>query len=462
VTEVDGEHAAGHAPAAGGLCPGCKKAKATLRLVGGEEMRNLLGHVGQVLEQDTFNQAITKVEQGIKQKTNQATSCFKLFQQMPQNSKHFAEYYPKVREQAERCIWTGYDAKMAARDAILFQTDNKKLQKKIITEDLSYEDTVKAGLAMEQGEKKVEQIRRKNGNENTPRKEDERVAKLEEKIRALEVKQTKGKKPAKQNHEEETKGCQTCTRSHKGKCFGLEATCHACNKKGHFRYSPACKLSREEVNNLAENLEYAYAGDGLHLDDGESLSELSETSDSEDASVGRVVEQMKQSSNLVKHSRRSKVQVASVGQGLEVPSSKLDLVIDTGSYRTLINEDDWIMMKFHNSKLKLEESKRKFRAYGSGAELPILGRSKCQLMAASGASVVTRVYVMEGKSDSLLGLREAEALGVVAISSQGKFSRKRQQEAEVKFEPQEVTDKRKGMWDWQVVGRRKSYKRRSL
>ena len=128
VTEVDGRHTAGHAPAAGGLCSGCKKAKATLRLVGGEQMRNLMEHVGQVLEQDTFTQAITKVEQGIKQQTNQATSCFKLFQQMPQNSKHFAEYYPRVREQAERCMVTEYDAKMDARDAICFQTNNKKLQ----------------------------------------------------------------------------------------------------------------------------------------------------------------------------------------------------------------------------------------------------------------------------------------------------------------------------------------------
>ena len=172
---------------------------------------------------------------------------------------------------------------------------------------------------------------------------------------------------------------------------------------------------------MAENLEYAYANDGLHLDDGESLSELGETSDSDDEAVGRVVEQMKQSSNLVKHSRRSKVQVASVGQGLEVSSSKMDLVIDTGSYRTLINEEDWIMMKFHNTKLKLEETKRKFRAYGSTKELPVLGRSKCLVMAASGSSVVTRVYVMKGKSSSLLGLREAEALGVLVISSKGEF-----------------------------------------
>jgi len=43
----------------------------------------------------------------------------------------------------------------AARDAILCQTDAKNLMKKIISEDLNFDDTVKYGLAMEQGAKKV-------------------------------------------------------------------------------------------------------------------------------------------------------------------------------------------------------------------------------------------------------------------------------------------------------------------
>ena len=47
--------------------------------------------------------------------------------------------------------------------------------KKIMAEDLNFEDTVKVGLAMEQGEKKVEEIRSsKNG-----KKEEEKVTKLE-------------------------------------------------------------------------------------------------------------------------------------------------------------------------------------------------------------------------------------------------------------------------------------------
>ena len=53
--------------------------------------------------------------------------------------------------------------KQATRDATLFQTDSAKLQKKVIAEELNYDNVVKYGLAFEQGEKKVEQMRAQSG-----------------------------------------------------------------------------------------------------------------------------------------------------------------------------------------------------------------------------------------------------------------------------------------------------------
>ena len=47
----------------------------------------------------------------------------------------------------------------AAKDDILLHMDDKKLQKNIIAEDLDYDNTVKYGLALEQGAKKVDEIR---------------------------------------------------------------------------------------------------------------------------------------------------------------------------------------------------------------------------------------------------------------------------------------------------------------
>ena len=68
---------------------------------------------------------------------------------------------------------------------------------------------MKYGLAFEQGEKKVEQMRSQTGG---VRQEQERVARLEGKVKQLELLK-RGKK----------KGCKTCTRGrHEGRCPGLD------------------------------------------------------------------------------------------------------------------------------------------------------------------------------------------------------------------------------------------------
>ena len=132
-------------------CSSCEQGKAFLKMVGGDEMVTLFDHVGLVGEADTLDQAITKIKDGIKKQTNQASARFKLFMQMQQGGDAFVTWFTKIKEQSDRCDWTGYDEKKAARDAILFQTDSKKLQRKVIAEDLSYEETIKYGLALEQG-----------------------------------------------------------------------------------------------------------------------------------------------------------------------------------------------------------------------------------------------------------------------------------------------------------------------
>ena len=74
-TSADGAHTDNH-----NNCNGCTKAKATLRLVGRENMKSLFDHVGSVVEADTFEETITKVSDGIRRQTNQATARYQLFQ----------------------------------------------------------------------------------------------------------------------------------------------------------------------------------------------------------------------------------------------------------------------------------------------------------------------------------------------------------------------------------------------
>ena len=128
-----------------------------------------------VKDTDNWQESLEKVSQGIKKQMNQAAAKFKLMQKMPQGDSCFAQWFLLVKEQAERCTWQEYDVSKAARDAILYQTRDKKLQQKILAKDLSYSDTIKYGLALEQGRKKVEEI-----NSGRDKHEDSMVARLEE------------------------------------------------------------------------------------------------------------------------------------------------------------------------------------------------------------------------------------------------------------------------------------------
>ena len=81
-----------------------------ITLIGGKEMDELFKHTGRVSEANTYEEAITKVKDGITAQTNQSMARFKMMREMPQSGKVFSDWWPKIKEQADRCVWTGYDA----------------------------------------------------------------------------------------------------------------------------------------------------------------------------------------------------------------------------------------------------------------------------------------------------------------------------------------------------------------
>ena len=83
-TNADGDHADDHVN-----CSACIKQKAMLILIGGKEVDNVFKHVGMVVKEDTFQQAIKKIKDGISKQTNQSMARFKLMREMAQNGKSF-------------------------------------------------------------------------------------------------------------------------------------------------------------------------------------------------------------------------------------------------------------------------------------------------------------------------------------------------------------------------------------
>ena len=84
---------------------------------------------------------------------------------MAQGNQPFSVWWSMVKEQAEKCTFDNYTKDKAARDAILFQTSDVKLQKKVLAEDTELEDMVKLGLANEHTATKLDQMGGRNGEE---------------------------------------------------------------------------------------------------------------------------------------------------------------------------------------------------------------------------------------------------------------------------------------------------------
>ena len=146
------------------------------------------------------------------------------------------------------CDWSQYDEAKAARDAILFQMEDKKLRRKIIAEDPGLQEVIKLGIANEQAAKVADRFKPKPEHE-APKS---RIAALEEQVRAL--KKSAGKEGG------QRLPCRTCTRqTHgEGKCRALTATCHACQKVGHYKGSKASSMSgkgKAEVNAVESDSE---------------------------------------------------------------------------------------------------------------------------------------------------------------------------------------------------------------
>jgi hypothetical protein len=260
---------------------------AILQAIGGPDMVDLVEIVGKVqlevvvadanngvvgVAADTYQQAIEKIRQGIVARTNQAMSRLKLFQQMAQGEQQFSTWAQEVLKQAKRCTWQGYDEKWAARDAILYQTTDSKLRKKILAENLGFDDTVTWGMTNQQSGRKSKQLAEVTGaGEN-------RIQRLEEQLCRLQAESPKQPKER----------CQTCTRSMHGPgrdCPAKKETCHKCHLTGHFRGAPVCKGEARASGEKGKKKKKKGEKEGKRLKEEDSSTDTSEAE-----GLGRIVE----------------------------------------------------------------------------------------------------------------------------------------------------------------------------
>ena len=72
---------------------------------------------------------------------------------------------------------------------------------------------------------------------------------------------------------------------------------------------------------------------------------------------------------------------------------------------------------------KLKESSIRLISYGTSRSLELLGKAKCLITAEAGVETITLIYEIRGAQELLLGLRDAQTLGILKINLDGKLAR---------------------------------------
>ena len=365
--------------------------KAMLLFKGGDDMKNLFDYVGKVVEGDTFEEAITKIREGLQKRTNKVVQRNMLFTDFPQGNKSFERWSQEISTAAQLISYQDYDWKQATVDAILLQTTSPKLRERALQENTSYDALMTMGIAKEQSAKGAALLEQASGSSTRVR------VKAEEEVKRLQFENLKLKGREKLCHRCGYDSCKQGT-----KCPANGQRCHKCGKENHL--SRACKYPLRKNHDDGRR---KTRKNKKKINFGQLSS--AEESDSEESS-GRVVV-----GHLSSKSIAAKVNVT--GLARNNPGKKISLATDTGISKTLLNRGDWETIKENCTFVK---TSKRFRPYGTAYHLPIRGKAKVKLTAERGAATETWIYVVDDKKEqSLLGEADAIALGIVTLDLKG-------------------------------------------
>ena len=375
--------------------PTDKEKKSLLLYRGGDDMKDLFEHVGKVVAADSFDEAITKIQEGLKERTNSTVQRNLLLTSFPQGSKSFEKWSKEITNTAKLISYTNYDWKAAAVDAMLLQTSNPKLRERALQEDMDFDKFLKLGIAKEQSTKGAAQLAVASGQTSNSSNETEEIRRLRTENKQLRERTSK-------MHVQEL--CSRC--AYEGcpsgeHCPAMGQKCDNCKKMNHFaracRKKPKPKKKGRGKNKSTIN---------------RVTSDENSDSDSEES-----VCQINVVGNI-DSSAKSTATLSIGGSTTPVLKNKSTLVTDTGVKFTILNLIEWGKIK---RTCIFKKTSKKFRPYGiKDYHLPICGKAIVSLQAKNGARIQTVVYIInDRKEQSLLGKYDAIRLGIVKISPDG-------------------------------------------
>jgi len=282
--------------------------KAMLLFRGGDDMQDLFKYVGKVTNTDSFEEAVHKIVNGLKTRTNSVVQRNLLLANFPQGTKSFDRWSKEISNAAKLVDYTEYDWKQAAVDAMLLQTTNPKLRERALQDNASYEELLTLGITKEQSAKGAALLEKASGQNKHYESNEEEVRRLQKENQKLKARIPKPP-------------CSRCggLKCEKNKCPAFGQQCSGCGKPNHF--AKVCRSKRSSRRRTTRRLNSA------------------EESDSDETS-GRIVV-----GKLEGKSINAKVNIQGCDPNSEGTPHQLTLATDTGVSKTLLNRTDWESIK---------------------------------------------------------------------------------------------------------------------
>ena len=172
--------------------------------------------------------------------------------------------------------------------------------------------------------------------------------------------------------------------------------CYSCGLTGHFKGPTACKP----------------AGDKAKTRRGRALNQMEEGSDGD--SIGQVSEEF----------------IWATGIPAKMEANQL---IDSGVYRTSLTEKQGKQTQPEEASRRPELKKSMDKGVPNGTKetLELLGRSRWQIQAGAGGEETSMIDVIKEAKESLLVVRDREALGIRKIQPEGNTLNKITKEADL-------------------------------
>ena len=189
----------------------------------------------------TFTAMVAIFRTAFERNTSKTLANFKFRQIKQKQGEAFDQFVIRVKKESKSCGFKcASEACTAAdimiRDQILIGTADDMLRERALAENLTLEDLIGRGESMEAAA---------SGSRKLKIKEEPK----EQKVNKMQAGKYSKKGRNTQNFRKDDKNqvkCKNCSSSRckdPNKCPARKATCFDCNKSGHYKGSPACKIS---------------------------------------------------------------------------------------------------------------------------------------------------------------------------------------------------------------------------